>query len=439
MNLHETVAQRMDAVCGRHGRLLLVLVFVLSVLGQAAALHFVQPGISIAAANGVSAALGWRHGDGMTVTGPEAQSIRGATPGANLLTLYADDADRTPAQEPLPALVFLYAGFAAAFGSLSRSMLVWPQILVHALAAALLGWELMKRSPLAGILAATAWAVWAPAIRMSLLVGYDTYTGSLTLFVIVACLAGLRRRSWTLMLLAGILAGAGLWLRSYFILVPAAVGVLLLLAPVTWRQRAAFIVPVVLLFFLLRDFRSSPGFQSQATRGGFWHTFWAGVGQFDNDVGVQNLDGSVRELAERLEPGRSFAFHDYQYDAQYNEALRGLGREWIKSNPHLLLRNGIYRLGWLAVPGAMPMKSQALRLVYALATAVVTVLAVIGFLDLWRRDRWTGILLSAAWLSLTPLAAYYLIAKVPAVVYFAPLSLAAFGVVRLARGREAAP
>jgi hypothetical protein len=414
-------------------------VFLLSVLVQVAALQTRNVDMSIAAANGISAVLGWQHGHGMTVTGEEARAAKNSDPGDDLLTVYSTEASRTPAHEPMPALILLYAGLAATFGTLSKNMLVWPQLAVHALAAAVLGWELMKRSPLAGILAAAAWAIWLPALRMSLSVGYDTYTGSLTLFLIIACLAGLRRRSWLLMLLAGVLGGVGLWLRSYFILVPAVVGLSLLLAPVTWRQRIAFVVPVIALFLLLHEYRSDPGLQSQTTRGGFWHTFWAGVGQFDNEMGVQNEDSSVRELAERLAPGQSFAFHDYQYDAQYNATLAEPGWEWIRTNPHLLLRNGIFRLGWLVVPGAMPIKSEAVRMVLAPVTALVTVFAVIGFIHLWRSDKWTGILLSAAWISLTPLATYYLIAKVPTVVYFAPLSLAAFGVVHLVERREPAP
>jgi hypothetical protein len=162
-------------------------------------------------------------------------------------------------------------------------------------------------------------------------------------------------------------------------------------------------------------------------RGGVWHTFWAGVGQFENELGLVAEDWSVRDFAARLAPGESFRVPNYQYLPAYDRALGEAGRDYVAREWPSLIRNTLYRMGWLLFPSFTPSKQfaeGAMRWLLVLAGVPVSLLALAGFAALWRRDRFAAWVTAAPVVSLLPLAPYYFIAKVPTGAFMAQLALA---------------
>lgn len=422
-----------EAGPGRTAALLLVLL-TSSIAAQAVFYHGpLRHDPSHATRFGVSAALGLLHGRGLTTADVEAEGVKDVAHDRDLLALWAPEAQREPAHEPMPGVIFAFAATAKLLGRLCLEDIVWIQIVVHALLAAGLYLELRPRHPRAALLVAFGWALFVPQFRVTLSPGHDALTSDVSLAAVLALLHFERTRSPTSIAIAGALCGAGLWLRSYFFLLPAlyAVGLLVFVRP-RLRVLVTFLVPVVLLAFGLQAARrATAGGDHTFVRGALWHNFWTGVGQFDNPFGVEGNDNSVREFATRIAPGSNFEFPNYQYSAEYDQVLSRAGRELIREHPGLLARNALYRVAWLVVPASMPSgsfaASPAVRAVLLLLGIPVVLLAVPGLLAMVRESPLRALVLLGPWLALFPLALYFFNAKIPTQVYFGPLALAALG------------
>ena len=378
-----------------------------------------RPIPTIATAYGVSTALGLLNGRGLTVQPEEALAVRRPlAPGEDALPLYRADAERMPAHEPLPGVSLLFAGVALATGSLRLGTLVYLQMVLHGLGAWLLSAELRWRSGLAAAAAGLGWALFLPEFRSTLTPGYDSLPSLVYIAAVVCALRFGRTGAGRWLAGAGLACGAGLWVRDYLFVLP-----LLLLPVVIWLRRPApaavlaFAAPIVALALALAGARSpESGTTHRMIRGGVWHTFWAGVGQFENDLGLVAEDESVQAFAGRLAPGESFRVPAYQYLPAYDEALGQAGREYVAKEWPSLLRNAFFRTGWLVFPAMMPSKQVAAgsgRWVLLAAGLPLSLLALLGFARVWREDRFTALVLAAPLLSLLPLAPYYFIAKVP--------------------------
>jgi hypothetical protein len=434
----ERLAGALAAAPGRRsfGPLLLVA----SVAAQAALYELgPRPIPTIASAYAVSTAIGLCKGRGLTVQPDEASAVRqGAERFEDLLPLYRSQAPRSPAHEPLPGVSLLFAAVAALSGSLRLGTIVYLQILLHGLGAWWLAAELRQRSGLAAALAGIGWALFLPEFRSTLTPGYDSLPTLVYLGAVLPLLRFGRGGGPAWLIGAGLACGAGLWVRDYLFVLP------LLLLPVlaTLRQPGlsgllAFGLPVALLGAGLALARApASGTTHRLIRGGVWHTFWAGVGQFDNDLGLVAEDESVRDFASRLAPSEEFRVPNYQYLPSYDAALGLAGRAYVAERWPALLRNALYRLGWLVFPAFGPSKQLAsgpLRLLLLAVGIPLSLLALAGFLRLWRADRFAALVLAAPVLSLLPLAPYYFIAKVPTAAFFSQLAFAGWALAGLAR------
>lgn len=397
-----------------------------------------QPSPGIADGYAASAAIGLLNGRGLTVRSQEAEATRRADRDFDLLDLYEPDAPRVTPQEPLPGTPLLFFAVGKLSGGVHLRSIIRLQIALHALCAVLLFAVLRPSHPLAAVLTSLGWSVFLPHFRSTLTPGYDSLPSIVYVTSLVALLQHHRSEGRVPLALAGLFCGIGLWIRSYLFVLPV---VYVCILAVFKRTRVArlclFLLPVLAMAAGLYAVRHpSTGVGHQLIRGGVWHSYWAGIGQFENDRGVIAEDWSIQEFAEKLAPGEDFRVPNYQYTAAYDDTLRAAAGEHAAEHWPALLRNTVYRVGWLLFPSFAPSKTlasnPAVRLALVLFGAPVSLLAIAGFAITWRRDRTAALLLATAWISLLPLAPYYFIAKVPTSAFFTQLAFAAIALEALA-------
>jgi hypothetical protein len=401
-----------------------------------------RPIPTIAAAYGVSTALGLVHGRGLTVAPEEANAVRAlAERRDDLLRLYRADVQRSPAHEPLPGVSLLFAAVALATGSLRLRTIVYLQMLLHGLSAWTLAAELRHRSSLAAAVAGLGWALFVPQFRSTLTPGYDSLPTLVYVGAVVALLRFGRTGGTPWLATAGLACGLGLWVRDYLFVLPFAA-----LPAVLWLRRPgvagilSFAAPIAVLAAALAWARApDSGTTHRFVRGGIWHSFWAGVGQFENDLGLVAEDESVRDFASRLAPGEDFRVPNYQYLPAYDAALGREGRSFVVREWPTLARNGLYRLGWIVFPSFTPSKRFAAggkRIVLLAIGVPISLLALAGFTMAWRSDRYFALVLASPVVSLLPLAPYYFVAKVPTAAFFAQLAFMGIALERRTLGRR---
>ncbi|MDH3686491.1 MAG: hypothetical protein OEP95_09710 [Myxococcales bacterium] len=412
-------------------------IFLAAVVSQEALYATVlQPKATNATGYATSQALGLLHGRGLTVRQAESRELIALPADADALTLYDPAAPRDPAQEPLPGTPLLFAAVAFVLGALRMSTIVHLQILLHGACSVWLFLELRHRSLLAAALAGLGWAICVPQFRSTLTPGYDSLTSVVYIAAAVGLLRHLRTGSLGGLLVASVACGLGLWVRSYLFVLPVLLaGILVWPARAGWARVALFVLPCLLLGGALSFVRApESGASSRLTRGGVWHSFWAGVGQFENDRGVSDLDESVQAFAGRLAPDQDFRVPNYQYLPAYDATLRAEGLRFVRDEWPRLVRNALERSVWLVFPSFAPSRtfSQGAMRAAVIALGVPVSLAAFAGLWLWwRRDPAGALVLAAPLVSLAPLAPFYFIAKVPTSTYFVQLAFAGFAVAAL--------
>jgi len=414
-------------------------------VGQLVFRNYLPARASLAGANGISAAMGWKNGVGMTIGPAEAIAIKQSEPSLDARDVFDARGDRLPLYEPLPGFVFILLLIGSLGVSFTLNLITAIQIALVATSAALLASELAHRNPVLGYLAGFAWALFVPVYRLSIAVDYEIWLSILVMVGVVSLLKYQRTSDRRWLVVAGLTFGFGLWIRSYFILY------VLGHAAVVWlltRRRGKLIpdflhwaVPVILLAIGLTLVKDPVSSGTPLTRGAFWHTFWMGVGQFDNDVigGFTDLD--VCELAVELGygpiPCQDTYLNDlpylYQYEDEYNAVLGQHARVWISQNVPQFALNTLGRLWWLAAPGFMPStrieSDPTAALLVRIIAVVILALAIVGLVVNWTAAREELLIFLGTYLALAPLTIYYMNSKVPTVVYFCVLVIACYGLL----------
>jgi hypothetical protein len=205
-------------------------------------------------------------------------------------------------------------------------------------------------------------------------------------------------------------------------------------------------VPIILLAAGMIMIRDSGSTGTALTRGGFWHSFWMGVGQFENEEIAGFTDWDVCDLASELGYGPPCdpSYTDprlpylYQYRLDYNALLGSHAREWIPDNIPRMTRNAVFRLGWMAIPGLMDSSKletrPAVRFMVVLISFAIFLLALAATIRAVSHLEGGGeemIILLGTYLALVPLTPYYIIAKVVMVSYFCVLAMASAGFLGL--------
>jgi hypothetical protein len=421
------------------------LIAAVAICGQLLFSAYVSPRATLAGANGISASFGLANGHGMTIAPSEGIAIKRADPSADLRLLSGSDDERMPLIEPLPGLVLIYFLIGLTGYPMTLFSLAAINALVIAVGSMALAAELMKRRFALGALAGFALAAFVPLYRLSMSVGYDMFEFLFVLAAVV-CLLGFQRTSDRMWLFAnGLCLGLGLWIRSYFFLYTLAHGCVVLILVFRRsdlpRSVLTWAAPIVLLAAGMISVRDAGSTGTLLTRGAFWHTFWMGVGQFENDQieGITDWDACdlAAKVGYRISCDRTYTDERspylFQYRVDYNAALGVHGRAWIPDNIPRLALNTLARLSWLAVPGFADSTrldaSPVVKTLVVLISLIIFFLAMIGIMSNVRKATEEGFILLATYLALIPLTPYYIIAKVVMVAYFCVLVFATAGIL----------
>ena len=438
----------------------LALIAILSIVAQIGFRSLLPAEASLAGANGLSAALGLANGDGMTIAVSEGMAIkRQIEPDQSITSVYDPSAKRLPLIEPLPGTVLIFYLIGLTGLPFSLNTVTLANMLILAFGAALLGHELSKRSRWLGITAAAAVAGFVPMYRMTIVAGYDMYEFMMLMAAVIALLKYERTRRYRWLILDAVFVGIGLWMRSYFLLYVAAHALIVVLLMRRERpalrsvvlRMAGWAAPVLILAGIMISVRDSGSTGTPLTRGAFWHMFWMGVGQFENDEISGATDWDSCELARRLgHPVPCDASYEddsqpylFQYDPVYNDVLGTHASGFISDHPFRLVANSVGRVVWLAAPGIMPSSRIEARPVVRGVTVILSItlllLALFGCVRLYRRMPDVLLILGMTYAALLPLTPYYLNAKVVAIPYFCVLVAVSAGLVELGRRLQSRP
>jgi hypothetical protein len=206
---------------------------------------------------------------------------------------------------------------------------------------------------------AVLFAVNVPLGKRVLEVGYDVYSYYGSVLAFLAGLALLEGGRTVRMLAFGAGSAVTLFAREInLLLLPVMSGAAALAGIV--RRRAGLLVraglllvPFVLVLAGTMAYRMELTGNPRPTRTVFWHSFWAGVGQFSNPMGLRApTDTEVRRFAGRIDPTiRASEVKGASPDSPYESLLREQALLLARNHPWLLVRNTLYRIGLILSPG----------------------------------------------------------------------------------------
>lgn len=369
-----------------------------------------------------SAAIGFVSGEGLTYHRSEMEGILGAPDNrsGSFVDLY-QPADREPMVEFLP-------GPAALLGMLWKAVPVYNfapyvllQVLIDSLLIALLFVVLSRAGSTLALLTALAMTINIATIRRTLMMGYDFWPQ----FGVLAAFVGLlwvlnKNKSAGWYVLVGCLAAVPYWFRTITLLLPfffvVCLVFLLRSRGLTWRtvmrRSAVFVAPVLVCLALVSAYRYETTGNARPTRSTFWHSFFAGVGQFSNPYDIDHTDQSVWRFGIRL--NSEFAEFDMgkmmaqgqRPNSLYEQTLKDQAKVFLTEHPGLFGRNWVYRIGIMI----SPLLYDEGDLVPARISATLRPIAFlmlplwfIGMFALYRRDS------TVFWLSATIYAYFFLI------------------------------
>ena len=369
-----------------------------------------------------SAAIGFTSGDGLTYHRSEMEGILGAPDNrsGDYLDLY-QPVDREPLVEFLPGPAVLLGLLWKAVPVYNFAPYVLLQVFIDSLLIALLFAVLSRVGNMLALLTALVMTINIATIKRTLMMGYDFWPQ----FGVLAAFIGLlwvlnkdKGAGWYL--LVGCLAAIPYWFRTITLLLPFFLLVcsvfLLRSRSLTWRttlrRSVMFIAPVLVCLALVSVYRYDMTGSARPTRSTFWHSFFAGVGQFSNPYGIDYTDQSVWRYGIRL----NNEFADFDMDnmmaqgqrpnSLYERTLKDQAKVFLTEHPGLFVRNWVYRIGVLISPFLYDQG----ELVPARLSAILRPIAVlmlplwfIGMFALYRRDK------TVFWLSAAVYAHFFLV------------------------------
>lgn len=292
-----------------------------------------------------------------------------------------------------------------------------------------------------GLVAAFLYACFIPGIELVIRPHRDIWVTFLFIFSVYQ-LATLRdaRRPHLRILTIGVATGLVAWMRSTVLLFVILLLPLLLVA--TPRKQAIRLCAILLAGFVLtfsplivRNYVVFDKFM--ATRGAFWHSFWAGVGQIPNPYNLRDDDDTVIRFARSLDSTAR-----YETD-EYEQVLRGEAYRFMKEHPGWYASSILKRAAVFVAPKVgreiffQPTLPQHVAGTLNLSFSKVALMIVDAGLSLlflggiWHmRRRWKDLLvLGYPYIyTLVTLAPFYLVGRNIMNVYFVVLILASVSI-----------
>ena len=238
----------------------------------------------------------------------------------------------TPLFEEEPGYGLLLAGV----WKLTGSYRWWPVRVLQILIDLVMCWLVYQVGrkifhERAGVLASVMYACFIPGIELVVRPHRDIWVTFLFIFTVYQLIA-LRdsRKAWLQILSIGIATGIVAWMRSTVLLyVIPMVPLLFVIRPKrdAFRFSAILIAAFALTFspLIIRNYVVFDKFM--ATRGVFWHSFWAGVGQMPNPYTLQDDDETIVRFAQSLDSTAE------RQTIAYEQVLKAEAYKFVREHP----------------------------------------------------------------------------------------------------------
>jgi hypothetical protein len=363
-----------------------------------------------------SGAIGLFNGEGLTINKSELNKIRNVSTNfsGNYLSFHDRD-NRKPFTEFLPGPSILLYSLWNVLPIFNFSTYLWLQIILESL---LISFFYFVFRPINKTIASATTALMAinlVTIKYTLTMGYDFWPQFCVLVNFIGIAVTLQnQKPGFILFLTGILAGMTIWFRSITSILPFYIAVFLVLY---WRLEdkqkyskigiriALYLLAVIISMASLSLYRFEQTGSYRPTRSTFWHSFWAGVGQFSNPYGLEFKDiandNVIWEFGQKLNSElEQYTLADMNNDpgSLYEQTLKAEAFRFIREHPQIFIRNFFHRTAVLISPvlyrtGTMIPKSLA---PYLLPIGIAfLIIWPLGMFNLLKHSR------SVFWLTLT--------------------------------------
>ena len=289
----------------------------------------------------------------------------------------------------------------------------------------------------AGILASLVYACFVPGIELAVRPHRDIWVTFLFILTVYQLFA-LRdsKKPWLQILSIGVATGIVAWMRSTVLLyVIFMVPLLFVVRPgrEALRFSAILLAAFTLTFspLIVRNYVVFDRFM--ATRGVFWHSFWAGVGQMPNPYHLQDDDETIVRFAQSLDSTAQ------RQTIAYEQVLKEKAYTFIREHPVWYATSIVRRAIVFVFPKVgreiffQPLLPKHVAGTLNLSVSKIALLAVDGLMTclflagIWfSRSRWRDLLVVGYpyLYTLATLAPFYLVGRNIMNVYFVVLILA---------------
>ena len=359
-----------------------------------------------------SAAIGLFYGEELTINKSEQKKIGNVATNytGNYLSFH-DVENRKTFTEFLPGPSILLNSLWKVLPIYNFSPYIWLQIILESFLISIFYFTFRHIDKTIVLTATILMAINPVAIKYTLTMGYDFWPHFCVLVNFIGITIALKKQKpGFILFLTGILTGITIWSRSITSILPFYIFIFLLLY---WRLKdkvnyrkigihaTLYLLAVIISMASLSVYRYEQSGSYRPTRTTFWHSFWAGVGQFSNPYDLPSNDIAIWKFGQKLDSELKNYSLGKMYDtpdSPYEQTLKAEAFHFIKDHPHLFIRNIIYRIAIMISPvmyhgGDMIPKSLAPYFFY-----FGFVLLIIWFLGMYALFKHSRLIF---WLSVT--------------------------------------
>jgi len=343
----------------RNFYIIVFLIFVLSILVRIGLFYKKWDNLRHGSAAGYgSVAIGLFYKNGLTFNLVEVSKIKQEenNRSGNYLRFYQGE-NRKKFMEFLPGPGILLSLLWKIIPVYNFAPCIWLQIFLDSILI-LLFYIVFKSYDNVIPLIVTVFIVFNVAtVKRTLTMGYDFWPQFCVLVNFVGIAVALRKeRNAIILFLTGILTALTVWFREITNFLPFFISILLFLyfrfhfksnmKHIVFKV-ALYLLPVMISLGALSIHRYNITGNFRPTRSTFWHSFFAGVGQFSNPYGLRSLDSDISEFATRsnkeLENWTGEGMTEFP-NSVYEATLRKEAFRFVTKYPFLFIRNTLYRI-----------------------------------------------------------------------------------------------
>lgn len=311
-----------------------------------------------------SAAIGLFYGEGLTVNRLEQKKIGNVANNytGNYLS-YHNDEDRKTFTQFLPGPSILLYSLWKVLPVYNFSPYIWLQIILESFLITFFYFTFRQTNKTIVLTTTILMAINPVTIKYTLTMGYDFWPQFCVLVNFIGIAIVLKnKKSGFMLFLIGIFTGITIWFRSITSILPFYISIFLLFY---WRLQdkrkyskigisiVLYLLAVIIAMASLSTYRYELTGNYRPTRSTFWHSFWAGVGQFSNPYDLPSNDIAIWEFGQKLNSELKNYNIGEMYstpDSPYEQTLKAEAFRFIKEHPYLFVRNIIYRIAIMISP-----------------------------------------------------------------------------------------